>query len=95
MRAKVRFDDDARYGGLVTVVLNMGHRSKIGYDDGTEEVSGFPGCGIIIDDENNGSHLADAETFVSLGVRRSSSNPKTNKMRTARPVVAERGGGNR
>jgi len=66
MRVKVRFDDNLWYGGVIVRVMLQGEMIKIDFDDGAREVSKFPDNDIIVDDQNNGSHYADAQAFVPM-----------------------------
>mmetsp|Transcript_14709 Transcript_14709/g.26721 ORF Transcript_14709/g.26721 Transcript_14709/m.26721 type:complete len:556 (-) Transcript_14709:21-1688(-) len=72
MRVKVRFEGNVWYGGMIASVLNQGHKIKISFDDGAKEVSDFPDDDIVVDDQNNGSHHADAQAFIPLQWRSSS-----------------------
>lgn len=64
MRVKVRFKGSVWYGGVVTDVMDEGHKVKIDFDDGTTETSHFPDIDIVIDAEHNGMHQVDGHAFV-------------------------------
>lgn len=73
MRVKVRFEDNVWYGGVISGVANQGRQIKINLH-GTDEVSDFPGNDIVVDAQNNGRHLTDAQVFLPPS---SSSNGKS------------------
>jgi hypothetical protein len=76
LRVKVRFATKVKkrdgkivrkhkwYGGLVTAMSSGGSKIRIKYDDGTSEIAKYPDKDIIVDDEDNDVHQADADAFM-------------------------------
>lgn len=76
LRVKVRFATKVKkrdgkivskhkwYGGLVTAMSSGGSKIRIKYDDGTTEVAKYPDKDIVVDDEDNGSHIVSADAFI-------------------------------
>jgi len=52
------------FGGCVVAVTQEGKMITIQYDDGTSECSEFPDKHVIVDDVDNGTHLANAHAFI-------------------------------